>query len=102
MYTRYANRHRRQTVLRSRLLAHEQERRDTEEGDARRAQIGRGERAEKMRTYNYPQDRITDKRIGRNLSNIERRMDGDIDDLIEELSNQDEADRLARLEEEDQ
>jgi peptide chain release factor 1 len=89
-------------VLRSRLLAHEQERRDTEEGDARRAQIGRGERAEKMRTYNYPQDRITDKRIGRNLSNIERRMDGDLDDLIEELSNQDEADRLGRLEEEDQ
>ena len=89
-------------VLRARLLAYQQERRDTEEGDARRAQIGRGERAEKMRTYNYPQDRITDKRIGRNLSNIERRMDGDLDDLIEELSNQDQADRLARLEEEDQ
>ncbi len=96
------NRSKAMAVLRSRLLAHEQERRDTEEGDARRAQIGRGERAEKMRTYNYPQDRITDKRIGRNLSNIERRMDGDLDDLIEELSNQDEADRLGRLEEEDQ
>jgi peptide chain release factor 1 len=89
------------TVLRARLLAAEQERRETEQGDARRAQIGRGERAEKMRTYNFPQDRITDKRLARNLSNIERRMDGDIDDLIEELSNEDEAERLSRLEEED-
>ena len=95
------NRSKAMAVLRARLLAHEQERRDTEEGDARRAQIGRGERAEKMRTYNYPQDRITDKRIGHNLSNIERRMDGDLDDLIDELSTQDEADRLAQLEEDE-
>ena len=87
-------------VLRSRLLAHEMEKRDALQGDARRAQIGRGERAEKMRTYNYPQDRITDKRIDHNFSNIERRMDGDLDDLIGELATQDEADRLARLEEE--
>jgi peptide chain release factor 1 len=86
-------------VLRSRLLVLEEERRETEQGDARRAQIGHGERAEKTRTYNYPQDRITDKRVGHNFSNIARRMDGDIDDLIDELSNQDEADRLARLEE---
>jgi peptide chain release factor 1 len=75
------------------------EKRDTEQGDVRRAQIGHGERAEKMRTYNYPQDRITDKRIDHNLSNIERRMDGDIDDLIDELSAQDEAERLSSLEE---
>jgi peptide chain release factor 1 len=53
-----------------------------------------------MRTYNYPQDRITDKRIDHNLSNIERRMDGDINDLIAELSAQDEAERLSTLEEE--
>jgi peptide chain release factor 1 len=92
------NRAKAMAVLRSRLLAYEMEKRDTQQGDARRAQIGRGERAEKMRTYNYPQDRITDKRIPHNLSNIERRMDGDIDDLIEELSTQDEADRLASLE----
>jgi peptide chain release factor 1 len=85
-------------VLRSRLLAAELERRETEQGDARRAQIGRGERAEKMRTYNCPQDRITDKRLGYNVSNIARRLDGDIDDLIASLSQQDEADRLARLE----
>ena len=93
------NRAKAMTVLRARLLAYEQEKRETEQGDARRAQIGRGERAEKMRTYNYPQDRITDKRLGHNLSNIERRMDGDIDDLVDALVTQDEADRLARLEE---
>ncbi|MDO8506663.1 MAG: peptide chain release factor 1, partial [Candidatus Limnocylindria bacterium] len=85
--------------LRARLLAHREEERDLREGATRRAQIGRGERAEKMRTYNYPQDRITDKRLGHNLSNIERRMDGDIDDLVDALVTQDEADRLARLEE---
>src|SRR4051812_12501034 len=93
------NRAKAMAVLRSRLLAAELERRETEQGDARRAQIGHGERAEKMRTYNFPQDRITDKRLGHNLSNIERRMDGDIDDFIDALSTQDEADRLARLEE---
>jgi len=87
-------------VLRARLLAQEEERRATEEGDARRAQIGRGERAEKIRTYNYPQDRITDKRLEGNLSGIERRMDGDIDDLVDALVTQDEAARLGRLEQE--
>jgi peptide chain release factor 1 len=52
-----------------------------------------------MRTYNYPQDRITDRRLGYNLSSIDRRMDGEIDDLIDALAQQDEADRLSRLEE---
>jgi len=86
-------------VLRARLLALEQERREAAQGDVRRAQIGKGERAEKMRTYNFPQDRLTDKRLGYNLSNLARRMDGEIDDLIEALAQQDEAERLARLEE---
>jgi peptide chain release factor 1 len=93
------NRAKAMAVLRSRLLAREQERRESEMGTARRAQIGRGERAEKTRTYNFPQDRLTDKRLGYNLSNLERRMDGDIDDLIDALSAQDEAERLASLEE---
>ena len=87
------------TVLRARLLAHREEQRDATEGAARRAQIGRGERAEKMRTYNFPQDRLTDKRLGYNLSGLDRRMDGDIDDLVEALVSQDLADRLASLEE---
>jgi peptide chain release factor 1 len=87
-------------VLRARLLARAAEEREARESSTRRAQIGRGERSEKMRTYNFPQDRITDRRLGYNISNIERRMDGEIDDLVEALSTQDEADRLSRLEEE--
>jgi peptide chain release factor 1 len=86
-------------VLRSRLLAREAEERQTRESLARNAQIGHGERSEKMRTYNFPQDRLTDRRLGRNLSDLDRRMDGDIDDLVEALSEEDEADRLSRLEE---
>ena len=85
-------------VLRARLLARAQEERDATVGATRRAQIGRGERAEKMRTYNFPQDRLTDKRLGHNLSNLARRMDGELDDLIEALMQQDEAERLAALE----
>ncbi len=86
-------------VLRSRLLARAAEERAERESTARNAQIGRGERSEKMRTYNFPQDRLTDRRLGYNLSNLDRRMDGDIDDLVDALSEQDEADRLSRLEE---
>jgi peptide chain release factor 1 len=87
------------SVLRARILAAEQERRDTEMGDARRAQIGRAERAEKMRTYNFPQDRITDKRLGYNLSNIAKILDGDLEELTGSLMERDMSERLARLEE---
>jgi peptide chain release factor 1 len=87
-------------VLRARLLDREIARREEQEGAARRAQIGRGERAEKMRTYNFPQDRITDRRLGYNLSGMERRLDGDIDDLIDALIHEDQAEKLAQLEEE--
>jgi len=87
------------TVLRARLLARAQEEKDAKAGALRNAQIGRGERAEKMRTYNFPQDRLTDKRLGHNLSNLPRRMDGELDDLIEALMQSDEAERLASLEE---
>ncbi|MBI3522863.1 MAG: peptide chain release factor 1 [Chloroflexi bacterium] len=93
------NKNKAMTHLRARLLAYEQEKRDTEMGTLRREQIGSGSRAEKMRTYNFPQDRLTDRRIGHNISGLERRMDGDIDDMIEGLIQQDTTDRLARLEE---
>ena len=82
------------TVLRSRLYDVEQSRLAQERGDARRSQIGSGERSEKIRTYNFPQDRITDHRIKLSLSNIPAVLDGQIDPLIQELRSMDEAERL--------
>ena len=82
------------TVLRTRLYDVEQERLSTERGDARRSQIGGGERSEKIRTYNFPQDRVTDHRIKSNLSNIPSVLDGNIDGLIEDLRTADQVERL--------
>jgi peptide chain release factor 1 len=83
------------TVLRTRLYEIEQNRQMEERGDTRRSQIGSGERSEKIRTYNFPQDRITDHRIKLNVSNIPAVLDGALDPLIQELRIADEADRLA-------
>jgi peptide chain release factor 1 len=82
------------TVLRSRLYEMEQQRLAQERGDERRSQIGTGERSEKIRTYNFPQDRITDHRINLSLSNIPGVLDGQIDPFVQELRNADEAERL--------
>ncbi len=73
------------SVLRSRLLAQKLEEEQQEQSDARRKLIGSGDRSEKIRTYNFPQDRITDHRIGYSRSNIPGALAGDIDDLITAL-----------------
>ncbi|HVX57090.1 MAG TPA: peptide chain release factor 1 [Candidatus Saccharimonadales bacterium] len=73
------------SVLRSRLLQLKIEEEQKELSDARRKLIGSGDRSEKIRTYNFPQDRITDHRISYSRSNIPAALDGDIDDLIERL-----------------
>ncbi|MBI2592054.1 peptide chain release factor 1, partial [Candidatus Saccharibacteria bacterium] len=72
-------------VLRSRLLQAKIEEEQTKLGDARRALIGSGDRSEKIRTYNFPQDRITDHRICYSRSNLSGALNGEIDDLIEKL-----------------
>ncbi len=72
-------------VLRSRLLQAKIESEQKELSDARKKLIGSGDRSEKIRTYNFPQDRITDHRIGFSRSNIPSALAGDIDDLIEQL-----------------
>ena len=72
-------------VLRSRLLAQKLEEEQSKADAERRSLIGSGDRSEKIRTYNFPQDRITDHRIGYSRSNIPAAMNGDIDDLIEKL-----------------
>lgn len=73
------------SVLRSRLLQQKIDEEQKESSDARKKLIGSGDRSEKIRTYNFPQDRITDHRIGYSRSNIPAALDGDIDDLIEAL-----------------
>jgi len=79
------NRDKAMGVLRSRLLAQKIEEEQKQLGDARRSLIGSGDRSEKIRTYNFPQDRITDHRIGYSRSNLPGALDGNIDDLIEQL-----------------
>jgi peptide chain release factor 1 len=72
-------------VLRSRLLAAKIDEEQTRLSDARKKLIGSGDRSEKIRTYNFPQDRITDHRIGYSRSNIPGALNGEIDDILEEL-----------------
>ncbi|MFT3895589.1 MAG: peptide chain release factor 1 [Anaerolineales bacterium] len=83
------------SILRARLYEIEEAKRRAELEADRRSQVGTGERSEKIRTYNYPQNRVTDHRIGLSNYNLPAVMDGSIDQFIEELSTQDEADRLA-------
>jgi peptide chain release factor 1 len=88
------NRLKAMTVLRSRLLDMQQQKQQAELSQTRRLQVGSGDRSEKIRTYNFPQDRITDHRIGATVHNIPDRLDGNIDDLIDSVASADEADRL--------
>jgi peptide chain release factor 1 len=81
------NKEKAMSVLRSRLLQHKIDEEQKTMGDARRALIGSGDRSEKIRTYNFPQDRITDHRIGYSRSNIPGALNGEIDDLIQQLQN---------------
>jgi len=83
------------SILRARLYEIEEEKRRSELEADRRSQVGTGERSEKIRTYNYPQNRVTDHRIGLSIYNLPSIMDGGIDEFIEELSTRDEAERLA-------
>ena len=83
------------SILRARLYEIEAAKRQADLEADRRSQVGTGERSEKIRTYNYPQNRVTDHRVGLSNYNLPAVMDGAIDQFIEELSTRDEADRLA-------
>jgi peptide chain release factor 1 len=84
-------------VLRARLYQLEEDRLRKERGEERLSQIGTGDRNEKIRTYNFPQDRVTDHRIHQSWSNINGIMDGDISDIIEKITIDDQAKRLAKV-----
>ncbi len=91
------NKVRAMSILRARLYEIEAEKQRLEVEAARRSQVGSAERAEKIRTYNYPQSRVTDHRINLSSYNLPSVMEGDIDMFIDELSTRDEAERLAAV-----
>ncbi len=79
------------SVLRARLLALRQQEQHAETSEARRSQVGTGERSEKIRTYNFPQDRVTDHRIGLTLHNLEGILEGEVDGLIDAVATSEQA-----------
>jgi len=85
------------SVLRSRLLDLEIQKQRAAESATRRSMVGSGDRSDKVRTYNFPQDRVTDHRISKTVHNLPSVMDGDLDELIDALIMADQADRLANL-----
>ncbi len=92
------NRTKAMTMLRSRLFDMEQQKQTAEIGADRRGQVGTGDRSEKIRTYNFPQDRITDHRVGLTVHNVSDRLAGNLDDIIDAVATADEAQRLENLE----
>ncbi len=88
------NRTKAMSVLRARLLDIERSKQEAAITQQRRSQVGSGERAEKIRTYNYPQDRVSDHRIGLSLHNLPRILGGELDELIDALATSDQAKQL--------
>ena len=90
------NREQAMRVLKSRLYELEREKQDSRYSENRRMQIGSGDRSERIRTYNFPQGRVTDHRIGLTLYRIEDIMEGDLDELISALTLADQEARMAK------
>jgi peptide chain release factor 1 len=84
-------------VLKAKLLEREQTAAQQQEADTRRAQVGSGDRSERIRTYNFPQNRVTDHRVGLTLYKLDQLIEGDMDDLLRPLTRQFQAEALASL-----
>ena len=84
-------------ILRSRLLAQKQKEQQDAINANRVGQVGTGDRSEKIRTYNFPQDRCTDHRIGLTVHNLDKIMDGNLDEIIDALATHEQAEKLRQL-----
>ena len=93
--SQHKNRAKAMRVLRARLFEHERQLRDAERAAVRKSQVGSGDRSERIRTYNFPQGRVTDHRVNLTLYKLERVMDGELDELIDALISDHQASRLA-------
>jgi len=93
--SQHKNKAKAMSVLRARLLEIKQREAHDAEAEVRRSMVGSGDRAEKIRTYNFPQDRVTDHRINVDVHNLPNVLDGDLDRLLDELISTDQAQRLA-------
>ncbi|MEA2093747.1 MAG: peptide chain release factor 1 [Pseudomonadota bacterium] len=96
--SQHKNRARAMSLLAARLLAVEQEKQKTEETETRRSLVGSGDRSERIRTYNFPQGRLTDHRINLTLYKLDEIMAGNLDQVIDPLISENQADQLAALE----
>ncbi|WP_312941752.1 peptide chain release factor 1 [Oscillibacter sp.] len=96
--SQYKNREKAMKVLRSRLYEAELARRDADQAARRRSQVGSGDRSERIRTYNFPQSRVTDHRIGLTLYKLDSLMNGELDELIDALIAADTAEKLRKQE----
>jgi len=95
--SQHKNRAKAMRVLRSRLYEAERQALDAERAEARRSQIGSGDRSERIRTYNFPERRVTDHRINLTLHQLDKMIDGDLDEMIDCLITEDQAQRLLEL-----
>jgi peptide chain release factor 1 len=82
------NRNKAMRTLRARIVEAEREKQEAEIAQNRKAQVGTGERSEKIRTYNFPQNRVTDHRVGVTLHKLEQVLEGDLDELVQALKTQ--------------
>lgn len=95
--SQYQNREKALKILRAHLLEIKEREREKEESELRRSQVGSGERSEKIRTYNFPQNRVTDHRIGLTLYNLQDVLDGDLDEIIDALIREHQVEQLKNL-----
>jgi peptide chain release factor 1 len=95
--SQHKNKAKAMTVMRARLYDAERSKLDSERADARRSQVGSGDRSERIRTYNFPQGRVTDHRINLTLHKLDKVMDGDLNEVIVALTAEDQAAQLSEM-----